>query len=162
MQRLDPHRTTWHITFGTYGTRLPGGSRPTVDRRQNKRGEPFITPDPCGESRAKGQMRDAPVYFTAEQQAFVQEIIPSLCERGGWRYRTCAAAANHIHILLDADSAVHGERVRRLLKRWLTQALDEHFARPGATWWARQGSNIPVQDESYLRNAWDYIERQRS
>jgi hypothetical protein len=33
MQKLDPRLTTWHITFGTYGTRLHGDYRATVDKK---------------------------------------------------------------------------------------------------------------------------------
>jgi len=37
-QSLDPQRTTWHITFGTCGTRLHGDLRPAVDLDHNNRG----------------------------------------------------------------------------------------------------------------------------
>ena len=35
MQFLDLLLITWHITFGTYGARLHGDERPTVDRNHN-------------------------------------------------------------------------------------------------------------------------------
>ncbi len=79
--------------------------------------------------------------------------------------RTCAAPVegDHIHVLLDADPAVHGEKIRRLLKRWLTQAMDERFDRPASgTWWAVQGSNRVVDSDAYLNRVLPYIERQRS
>jgi hypothetical protein len=58
---------------------------------------------------------------------------------------------------------VHGEKVRRLVKRWLGQALSERWPLPhGATWWAEEGSNIAIHDEEYLNNAFDYIDRQRT
>ena len=44
-QHLDPARTTWHITWGTYASRLHGGYRPTVDKQHNQRGEPFLPRD---------------------------------------------------------------------------------------------------------------------
>jgi hypothetical protein len=44
-QYLSAGLTTWHITWGTYGARLHGGDRPTVNRYHNKPGEPYVGPD---------------------------------------------------------------------------------------------------------------------
>ena len=108
-------------------------------------------------------MSYASVLLTSNQQRLVQQIVPELCQRGGWYYRVCSAAPDHIHVLLDIDRSIDGERVRRLLKRWLTQALDGRWGKPkSGRWWAKQGSNKPVADESYLSNVTDYIDRQRA
>ena len=45
-RRTDAAYTTWHITFGTYATRLHDDPRPTVDRRNNTPNTPFPAPDP--------------------------------------------------------------------------------------------------------------------
>ncbi len=162
MHGLDPARTTWHITWGTYGTRLHGGERPTVDRNHNQLGDPFVYHDPDREARERNQMRAAPVHPTTQQQEFIERSIPELCIRGGWNLRTCSADHDHVHVLLDIPRNIHGERVRRILKRWLTQALDEHWSRPkSGTWWAEQGSNKVVRDDAYLNNVFPYIEKQR-
>lgn len=162
-QRLDPHRTTWHITFGTYGTRLHGGDRPTVDRQHNQRGQPFVGRDPNRESIEQHRLRADPLRLTLEQARFAQQQMPSICERGGWNLRVCSAADDHIHVLADLVPAVHGEKARRLLKRWLGQAMTAKFGCPASdTWWAEEGSNKPVQDERYLNNAYGYILKQRS
>ena len=163
MQRLSGVKTTWHITWGTYGTRLHGGERPTVDRAHNQRGEPFMEYDPELEERKRRQMKSPPVHLTREQQAFMQTLIPDLCKHGGWDLRICAADHDHVHVLLDIDTRIHGERARRLLKRWLTQAMNEKWPRPAnGTWWAEEGSNRPVKDESYFNSAYRYIEKQRA
>jgi len=163
MQKFHPNRTTWHITFGTYGTRLHGDDRPTVDRQHNERGMPFVEPDPQRQSAERDRMRFPPIYLTAQQCRFIQQVMPSICRRGGWERRTDAAQADHVHVLLDVDRAVHGEKVRRLIKRWLGQALKARWPlRKGATWWAEEGSNVPVDDETHLNNAFDYIEKQRT
>jgi REP element-mobilizing transposase RayT len=93
---------------------------------------------------------------------FVQEQIPLICQRGGWDFRICAAAADHVHVLCDIVREVHGEKARRLLKRWLGEAFSQKWPLPeGATWWAEEGSNIAIKDEGYLSNAFQYIRRQR-
>ncbi len=108
-------------------------------------------------------MRAAAVQLTLDQQRFIQEHMPHICERGGWTLRISAAVADHVHVLLDAAPAIHGEKVRRLVKRWLTQLLNQHWPTPaGGRWWAEQGSNRAVDTETYLNRAYEYIERQRA
>jgi len=53
--------------------------------------------------------------------------------------------------------------VRRLLKRWLGEALSAKFGKPdGEHWWAVQGSNRAIHDEEYLNNAFKYVLAQRA
>ena len=165
MQPRSPNFTTWHITWGTYGARLHGSNRRTVDRRAAAIGDSFVERNEPREQAAKSIMRGNAVYLSDEQRCFIESTVVQLCDRGGWMLRTCAAAVegDHIHVVLDADPAVHGEKIRRLLKRWLTQAMDERFDRPkSGTWWAVQGSNRVVDSDAYLNRVSPYIERQRS
>jgi REP element-mobilizing transposase RayT len=162
-QQLDPRRTTWHITFGTYGTRLHGSGRATVDKLHNQLNEPFLSRNSDREDSDRGRMRFPQQYLSLTQRTFVEVEIPSICDRGGWSYRVCAAAPDHIHVLCDVVPDVHGEKVRRLLKRWLGQELSKQWPLPsGGTWWAEEGSNIAVRDEKYLNNCFKYIFDQRA
>ncbi len=162
---LDPSRTTWHITWGTYGTRLHGGDRPTVDRRRNLRGEPFADRDERFEHREKNLMTAPVVVLTNEQRRFIESVIPAVCERGGWTYRICAAGPerDHVHVLCDLDAAVNGKDARKWMKRWVTEALDARYKRPDSgSWWAEGGSTKIVADEAHLNNVFDYLLRQRA
>jgi hypothetical protein len=162
-QHLDPTLTTWHITFGTYGTRLHGGSRPSVDKVHNQLDTPFVPPKIEREDSARGRMKFLPRFLTVEQRQFAEVELPKICDRGGWRYRVCSAAPDHVHLLCDIVREIHGEKVRRLIKRWLGQALSEQWPIPeGASWWAEEGSNIAIHNEPYLNNAFSYIARQRA
>jgi REP element-mobilizing transposase RayT len=158
--------THWHITFGAYGARLHGDERPTVDRAHNVYGTPFLGPDRDRNAREHALCAGEPVRLTGAQRAFIEHVMPSLCARGGWWFLTCAAGPDHVHILLDADPRIHGKRIHPLLKRWLTQALDERWTCPkrpdGQSWWGEGGSNKAVKDEAYLRNALAYINQQRT
>ncbi|MEE9129086.1 MAG: transposase [Phycisphaerales bacterium] len=165
MHRLSPNMTTWHITWGTYGARLHGGDRATVDRREAAIGDRFVGRNEQREQAEKTIMRGDAVYLDHEQRRFVESTVVQLCDRGGWTLRTCASGieGDHIHVLVDADPAVHGEKIRRLLKRWLTQAMNERFARPrSGKWWAVQGSNRVVDSDAYLSRVIPYIDRQRA
>jgi REP element-mobilizing transposase RayT len=163
MQFLSSTGTTWHITFGTYGARLHGSDRPTVSRAQNNPGDPFIEPNRELAEKRRSAMTFQEVRLTREQQLLIENVLPEIVNRGGWTLRTCAAGPDHVHILLDIDPRVHGEKVRRLLKRWLGLALSQRWPRPeGASWWAEQGSNIAIHEEDYLTNAFDYVFEQRA
>ncbi|NOZ40882.1 MAG: hypothetical protein GXP24_11740 [Planctomycetes bacterium] len=125
MQLLDPNRTSWHITFGTYGTRLHGSRRPTVDKQHNELGTPFLPTNAKQESLVRQSMVFPPHFLGQQERLFIEQHLPTTCERGGWSFRIAADSSDHVHLLCDIVPAVHGEKVRRLVKRWLGQALSE-------------------------------------
>jgi hypothetical protein len=162
-QTLSPSLTSWHITWGTYGTRLHGSARPTVDREHNRYGEAFLARNECREQAEAAILNFPPRLLTLEQRTFIEVQIPSICLRGGWAYRISAAAPDHVHVLGDVRREIHGEKVRRLLKRWLGEELSKLWPTAvGQTWWAEEGSNIAAKDEAYLNNIFNYILRQRT
>jgi hypothetical protein len=141
--------------LGTYATRLHGGAKPTVDKKHNRRGK--------HEQAVTKLLKFPPVNLTVDQRAFIEKELPAICVRGGWVYRICAAGVDHVHVLCDILPAIHGQKARRLAKRWLGQELNKSWAMPdGATWWAEEGSNIAIHDEGYLNNAFKYVFRQRA
>ena len=162
-QQLHPTLTSWHITWGTYGTRLHGSHRATVDRDHNSRGTPYLQQDSLRERTERSILNFPEKRLTEEQGTLIEEVTPSICARGGWDYRICAAETDHVHVLCDAQREIHGEKVRRLLKRWVGQALSvKSPLEAKETWWAEEGSNIAVKDEAYLNNVYNYILRQRT
>lgn len=165
LQHLNPNLTTWHITISAYGARLHGGNLPTVSRDQNQPGQPYVPKNEAFEQFEKQRMKSDRVLFTEPQRVHLESVIPDLCERGRWTFRICSAAPppenDHIHVLLDADPAVHGKRIRHWLKRWLTQSLNEKWQRE-LPWWVKGGSTKPVKDERYLNNCFRYILKQRT
>jgi hypothetical protein len=163
LQQYNPPLTPWHITFGTYGTRLHGSVAPTVDKQHNEVGTAFLAKNIDRFDSDRGRMKFKPRYLTTEQRLFVETELPAICERGSWQYRVSAAGSDHVHLLCDVVPDVHGEKVRRLVKRWLGQALSARWPLPsGATWWAEEGSNIAIHDERYLNNCFAYIFNQRA
>ena len=157
-----PHQPlAYHITFGMYGSRLHGDPRGTVDRSMNKPGDPIIGRDTDWEQIERSLLRFPPVVPTSQQRRFTESIIPSICDRGGWQLHTCAAQPDHVHTLLTTTA--DGKTVRRLLKRWLGQALSDRWPLPPeATWWAEGGSVKWIWDQQYFENVFSYIERQRT
>lgn len=151
-----------HLTWGTYGTRLHGDPRCTVDRKNNQYGEPVLDYDQHRWYRENELMKFAPIVFDHERMQIVESLIPALCERGGWTLFACAAGPDHGHVLLDTNEN-DAKTVRRLLKRWLGEALSElHPLVPGATWWAECGSIKYIFERRYFDRALPYVINQRA
>jgi len=151
----------YHITFGTYGARLHGDPRGTVDRRQNAHGQHIVE---CSEGRERleaGQLRRPPVLLTTEQRASAQEALVDVCLRGGWELIQVACRSDHVHVLLSSDR--DPKAIRRWLKRWLGEAMSARWPLPyGQSWWAKGGSTKWVWDEAYLRSVDEYLRSQRA
>ena len=148
----------YHITIGTYGTRLHGGVALTVERPHNKRGEPFVAVNADREQMARQKMKETPCYFSTEQRLFVETTIPQICEQGRWTYHIAACQGDHVHLLVSAQ--VEPKAIRRWFKTWLTQRLNEEYGR--RTWFVDSGSTKWVKDQRYFDTAFEYIKRQRT
>ena len=151
----------YHITFGTYGTRLHGDSRGTVDRRMNRLGDPVIGSDPSWWRQERERLRFPPVVLNCEQMRHAEVSLPQICRRGNWNYHTCAAGPDHVHVVLTSEA--EGEAVRKWLKRWLGEALTANWPlSQGATWWAEGGSVKWVWTEDYFDDVYRYVHGQRA
>ncbi len=151
----------FHITFGTYGTRLHGDERCTVDRSLNRPGDPIVGRTDDWRRFEAARLKHPPVVLTWEQRRLVEAELPAIAERGGWELYACAAGADHVHALLSTNR--EPKPVRQWLKRWLGEALSSRWPRPvGATWWAECGSIKWVWDQQYLENVYAYVLAQRT
>ena len=79
---MYPRPLAYHITFGTYGTRLHGDDRGTVSRGQNGQEDLLLGRDEQLESYECAKMRFSPVELTPDQMRYAEKAIPSICDRG--------------------------------------------------------------------------------
>ncbi|HEX8912233.1 MAG TPA: hypothetical protein VF796_07725 [Humisphaera sp.] len=164
MSEINVRPLAFHITFGTYGTRLHGDERGTIDRKANRPGDPIVGSDASWWSQERGRMKFPPVVLTLEQMRHAEQSVPYVCTRGEWTLRTCAAGPDHVHVLLTA-MCLHPEpeRIRMWLKRWLGQAMSKRWSLPeGATWWAEGGCIRYVWSEEYYEAVHKYERDQRA
>lgn len=158
-----PKPLGYFITWGTYGTRLHGDPRGTIHRLSNEYGTPTIENDPDMLAEMQENLKYDPVFLAKEQMCFIEEILPPVCERGHWKYETGACGPDHVHVVLVSE---HDPKIiRKLLKRWVGQALSERWSldpETDRTWWAEGGSIRWLKDASYLGNAINYVTRQRA
>ena len=151
----------YHITFGTYGTRLHGDERGTVSRNQNRFGDPIIGKDIVWQRIERSQLKFAPVVLTEEQQEHVETAVPPICTRGNWEFHIAAGQPDHVHVLLTTPN--EGKKVRKWLKRWLGEALSVVWPTvSNQTWWAEGGSVKTIWDHEYFANVFNYIHEQRT
>ena len=151
----------YHITFGTYGTRLHGDSRGTVDRSANKFGEPIIGQNEEWNSEELSLLRFPRRILTVEQRIEIERVIPTICERGGWEYIVSAALPDHVHNLISAN--VDGKDVRKWLKRWISESLSGIWPlEPDEVWWAECGSVKWVWERDYFDRVETYVRQQRT
>ena len=155
--------TCWHITISTFGSRLCGTK--TLHQAQRTRRVPQAFREIRRASMLE-RMKRPPVTFVREQMTTLEAAIPVICLRGGWHLRVCAAQSTHVHLLLDADPMIGGAAIRRLLKRWLTQHLNERWRASAigsdGGWWAEGGSARPVANPTHQQRVFEYILRQRA
>jgi REP element-mobilizing transposase RayT len=161
----SPPRTNfplaYHITFGTYGTRLHGDPRGTVDRSQNEFGEPIVGRDDEWKSFEQKNLNFQPLILTIEQRVFIERQVPTICERGGWEFLQVAAAPDHIHNMVSAR--IDGKDIRKWLKRWLSEALSAIWPlRYREVWWSECGSVKWIWTEDYYERVRNYIQKQRT
>jgi REP element-mobilizing transposase RayT len=151
----------YHITWGTYGTRLHGGDRVTVDRKENQFGDPIIGIDPDWQMAEQRLMRFPQRLLSLEQKLFVQNKIPEICQRGKWNFIATAAAKNHVHNVVGA--AVDGKDIRKWLKRWISEAMNAQWPlKPDEVWWAECGSVKWIWNRGYYERVVQYVEDQRA
>jgi REP element-mobilizing transposase RayT len=157
----DEFPLAYHITFGTYGTRLHGDERGTVDRRTNQPGDPIIGRADDWQRMERARLNFSPRVFTVHDMILVERLLPTVCTRGGWDLHAGAAGPDHVHAVLTANA--DGEAVRKWLKRWLGQSLAQHIPLlDGETFWAECGSVKWIWTDDYLVQATDYVRGQRA
>ena len=161
MSEMEAEPIAYHITFGTYGTRLHGDPRGTVDRSHNRPGQALVGFDAIRWEREYENLKFDPIVLTPEEMSQAENVIPEICVRGGWRHHVSAARSNHVHVLLTGTA--DGNAIRKWLNRWLGEAMCAKWSLPtGASWWAESGSVRWIWTDEYFRCSLDYIERQRS
>ncbi len=153
----------YHITFGTYGTRLHGDPRGTVDKTHNKPGDPIVGQNDDWFQIESSSLNDQPVMLDHADRIRIECAIEDVCDKGNWHLHIAACQSNHVHVLLT--SIDDGILTRRLLKRWLTELLEdtaEMNLKNPVRWWAKEGSVKWVWDQRYLENVYWYIAEQRT
>jgi hypothetical protein len=109
-----PDLRPYFITFTTYGARLHGDERGSVDEWHNRYGEPAMEPRPGLEAFERALLESAPVVLSANMRGAVEAAIRVRCRFAGWHLWTVNVRTNHVHVVVSADEPP--ERVMNSLK----------------------------------------------
>lgn len=148
----------YFLTWSTYGTRLHGDARGSVDRRHNRVDTPRLAPDPARELASMRRMRWPPLYLAVNGRAVVSSTVRRHCEIRGWRLLALNVRTNHVHVVVNCGRAVSPEKAMEQFKAWCTRRLREAgLVRPGRAVWTEHGSTRWINSEEGLLDAIDYV-----
>ncbi|MGE0600458.1 MAG: transposase [Dehalococcoidia bacterium] len=141
----------YFLTFTTYGSRLAGDERGSVDRNHNRFETPTIAPVGTYEGYARSLQTSGSLVFTSQQRLAVDRAIRERCLHAGWEIYALNVRTNHVHVVLGADTKP--ELAMNSLKVWATRALRRaRLVDPDQKIWTRHGSTRYVWDERGLES----------
>jgi len=158
-----PEPLAYFLTWGTYGTWLPGDERGWTDYLHG-----WQMPDPIKNLEAEARMTENACRLDTEQRDAVNGQVAETSRIRGWELHAVNCRSNHVHIVLTADRPP--KIVRTQLKAWCTRRLKElDAARQRAkglseerivvreNWWAERGSQRFVNDQTGLEDCVYYV-----
>lgn len=149
------------ITFTTYGTRLHGDDRGTVDDPHNQYGEPFRPTDTTLQKHREELLQHAPTLISPRMRRSIRLTIAEVCSTRGWHRHALNIRTNHVHTVV-AFADAKATKVMGDLKAYSTRNLraDKLIGQEEKVWTAG-GSCRPIFDEDSLWRAVDYVENQQ-
>ncbi len=146
----------YFITFTTYGTRLHGDERSSVDRHTTTPGTPTLTPHAGRRYVAQQAMKGPAVLLSDPKRTLIDETIRSLALRRKWSLDALNVRTNHVHTVVIAEDLP--ELVMQGMKAWATRELVAAQLRShGERLWTRHGSTRWLTNESSRATAIDYV-----
>src|SRR5687768_6800846 len=131
----------YFLTWTTYGTRLHGDDRGTVDRHHNMVGTPFLPSDPTRLSREVALMDAAPYVLAPEARILVEATIRRHCDVRTWRLNAANVRTTLVHVVVGCEGRVSPEAAMEQLKAWCTRRLRETgLAGSAQRVWTEHGS----------------------
>ena len=126
------------LTWTTYGTRLHGDVRGTVNITNNKQGAPCNAPDGELEQAMSESMVYEPVVLNDAMREVVQSVMREHMRIRGWAERALNVRTTHVHVVVDCrgERFRSPERVMQEFKYWGTRRLREggHILPVSRTW----------------------------
>ncbi|MCA8912674.1 MAG: transposase [Planctomycetes bacterium] len=149
------------ITFTTYGTRLHGDERGTVDKAHNQYGTPHRPQDDKLEAHRKKLMKHESTLISPAMRRIIRLTIMEVCETRGWRLAALNIRTNHVHVVVS----FHGVRATKMmgdLKAYSTRNLrNANLVAADENVWTAGGSTRAIFDEDGLWRAVDYVENEQ-
>lgn len=151
--------TAYFITFLTYGSRVHGDERGTVDSEHNQLGAPQAPTNARREAANRAIMAEPAFFLDPPQRQLVREAIATLAEHRDWKIEAMHVGASHVHLVILAESHTP-ELVASQCKAWSTRRLRESNAiGDRERVWAKMASTRYLNTDAGHAAAIDYVKR---
>jgi REP element-mobilizing transposase RayT len=151
----------YHISFTTYGTRLHGDPRGTVDDAHNISGTPYLAEDTILNEHRAQSLKHPPVILDARMRGATDAAIREVCEYRRWTLYAINVRTNHVHTVVsfaDADP----EKVMGDFKAYATRRMrKDGIVDSSSRVWTAKGSKRPIWDEDGLARVVYYVEEEQ-
>lgn len=145
----------YFITFSTYGTRLHGDARGSVDDTHNLYGTPVLEPDAEREQVLRQTMKQPPYVMSAAERDIVCRAIVELAKERGWDLLAVHVRTNHVHVVIAAErdpSRLMSDLKARASRELTCAGFDNAERRR----WTRHGSTRHLFHEEQVTDAIHY------
>jgi REP element-mobilizing transposase RayT len=146
----------YFITYTTYGTRLHGDDRGSVDQSHNRYGSPYLPASKPRRTFERSAMAEPPFVLGGRTRAIVHDAIVAHASFLAWTLHVDNVRTNHLHVIVTAP--LEPELVMGQFKSWSSRCLHNaglqrrHF-------WTPHGSTIYLWTEQQLLSKVDYVRR---
>lgn len=130
----------YFITFTTYGTRLHGSEKGSVDRDHNIYGTPVLDADLERESLERGAMAQPPYVMSAREREIVCKAIIDLATDRGWDLLAVHVRSTHVHVVISTEERDPGRTMSDIKARASRDLNRGGFDSPERKRWTRHGS----------------------
>lgn len=161
----------WLLTWTTYGTWLPGDARGFVSPIQNDAGQrvihnvydtPYDADMPRLRAYAQRAQKQPTVWLTAEQAEIVRQQFNETAQIRNWHLHAFAIMANDVHLVVETDEEVPGNKLLGDFKAYTTRRLRALAGSSAARFWTERGSARLLPDDRALQNAAKYVAHQEN
>jgi REP element-mobilizing transposase RayT len=144
------------FTVTTYGTRLHGDERGTVDREHNEFNGPFVPPDEEWVALRADQLAEPPLKLNAKMRGETDRAIRAHAEFRGWHLHAAHVRTNHFHIVVAA--VLPSDRMLAQFKAYATRALRKSDAIGNRrNVWTEGGSKRRLYTDQAVIDACNYV-----
>jgi REP element-mobilizing transposase RayT len=144
---------TYLLTFGCYGTWLPGDARGWVDRSRGVHRGGYRNPSTALANRARALMHDSPYNFDRRAAQTVLRAIHEVCVEREWQLLAAHVRSTHVHCVVAGVTSPN--RTVADFKAYASRALNLVEGR--RTRWAREGSTRRLPTAGAVETAIRYV-----
>lgn len=146
----------YFLTWTTYGVRLHGDERGSVDENHNVYGTPFVTPNFRYENLRRNQLAEEPLLLDAAMRGAVEHSLQQHAEYREWFLHSWNVRTNHVHVVVAA--VIEPGKMMGQFKAYASRALREAgIIGDRKRVWTPRGSKKWLFTDEHVRDCCNYV-----